>query len=116
MAKDQNIYRKEGRRYIPVGICEPVNWIPDGIWLVRSEEHSKRRTNMKWLSEFYGFNRLGDIPARNFTQIADMENYVDIVSKVLLEHKAYPNDMCIDDLSRKVVQAMFNINKDCTKK
>lgn len=115
MTKDENIYRKKGRKYVPVGICEPINWIPDGIWLVRSAEHSKRRTNMKWLSELYGFNKLGDIPMCNFVQIADMENYVDAVSKVLLEHDAYPKGICIDDLSRKVIQAMFSVNKDYSK-
>lgn len=32
---DENIYRKEGRRYIPVGRLVNFDYLQDGIWYIR---------------------------------------------------------------------------------
>ncbi len=111
MAGDKNIYKKVGRRYIPIGVCEPVKWLSDGIWLVKSNQSGQQRTNLKFLSEIYGYAKLGEIPVADFTMIAKMEQYESAVAKVLLKHKAQPVGICIADMAREIIQAMYNINE-----
>ena len=47
--EEDKIYRKVGRKYVPIGACEPVNYLPNGIWLV----HGDRRAQGLWLHELY---------------------------------------------------------------
>lgn len=108
---DKNIYRKVGRRYIPVGVCEPINWLPDGIWLVRSMPSCKSRSNMKFLAELYGFTRLGDIPVADFTKVAKYEQYERAVSDVLTKHDVPPIGICIADMAREIIKAMYDVNE-----
>jgi hypothetical protein len=43
----ETIYRKAGKRYIPIGYNN-IPDISDGIWLVQTKEHSKATTSLLW--------------------------------------------------------------------
>lgn len=109
--EDKTIYVKEGRKYRPIGICEPINWLPDGIWLANSKRSCKSRTNMEWLSRIYGFTRIGDIPMADYTKVAKMELYADAVGEVLTKHNIPPHGICIQDLAREIIAAMYEVNE-----
>lgn len=40
-----------------------------------------------------------------------MEQYESAVAKVLLKHEAQPVGICIADMAREIIQAMYNINE-----
>ena len=39
--RDSNVYKKVGNRYEPID----DNWLNDGLWLVKSKEHSREKAN-----------------------------------------------------------------------
>lgn len=114
MKEEDKVYRKVGRKYIPIGLHEPFDWLSDGIWLVHSDDNMKGRTNMSWLNrEYSGFTKVGDIPNADFTKIAKIEQYVDTVAKVLLKynHEVPIYDKCIADVTREIIDAMYKLNE-----
>lgn len=108
------IYRKVGRKYVPIGACEPVNYLPNGIWLVHGDRRAQGRTSMLWLHELYrGFTKLGDEPVADFTKIAKMELYTDAIANVLHKYNGQMplRNKCYQDIAREVVNEMFNVNE-----
>jgi hypothetical protein len=51
--KDRRLYRKSGRRYVPIGMCYQ-NYLSDGIWYVRGQGHS--------MTLLAGFDELPKMP------------------------------------------------------
>lgn len=107
---DRNIYKKVGRRYVPIGMLEPERYLTDGIWLVRHKPSGTSRTNLAWISSLYGFVKVGDIPPSDFTAVAKMERYADAVARVLDENGIPPVGICLQDLARRIVSAMYEVN------
>ena len=51
---DENIYRKIGRRYIPVGRLVNLNYLHDGVWYIRHHGTvSVSMTNADHLNDIY---------------------------------------------------------------
>lgn len=51
---DENIYRKIGRRYIPVGRFVNLNYLHDGVWYIRHHGTvSVSMTNADHLNDIY---------------------------------------------------------------
>lgn len=67
MENDNRIYRKAGKRYVPVGVSYTGHYLTDGIYLVRSTNHSVETSNLKY---YAGICRVGDVPVLDFTRIA----------------------------------------------
>ena len=109
MEEDRNIYKKVGRRYVPIGLRIGDRWFSDGIWIVRHKEHGCQTTNAGYLSQIYGICKIGDNVEADFTKLASMEEYADVVAKTISinENKA----MTRQDLSRLIVKALFDFNE-----
>jgi len=63
----ETIYKKVGRKYVPVGYNMPD--ITDGIWIVQSNPHSKSITSLAW-------------------KVGDLKRPVDVVTHVALQTMA----------------------------
>ena len=109
MEEDRNIYKKVGRRYVPIGLRIGDRWFSDGIWIVRHKEHGCQTTNAGYLARIYGICKIGDNVEADFTKLASMEEYADVVAKTISinENKA----MTRQDLSRLIVKALFDFNE-----
>jgi hypothetical protein len=70
MERDIQLYRKEGRRYVPVG-QEWRGWPADGVWYVHDGRHSL-------------IMRVGDIP--DPMPLAAMERHREIALKTMSEY------------------------------
>lgn len=84
--EEKNVYKKVGRKYVPLGLRIEDNLLSDGIWIVRHKEHSKQMTNAGYLAHICGLCKVGDNAVADFTQLASIEEYADVVSKVMVEN------------------------------
>ena len=77
-SKDDNVYIKRGRRYIPFGLRYYQNYLPDGIWYVRHFDNSYGHTNVDhYLSGLY---KVGDIPGYpDIPKLCSTHSYVEYV-------------------------------------
>ena len=105
-----NVYKKVGRKYVPIGYRIEDNYLPDGLWLVRHKPYSTQMTNAGYLSQIYGMCKVGENATADLTKLADMEEYADVVSKVMFENENKP--MTRQDLSRLIVKALFDFNEN----
>ena len=83
--KDNRIYKKMGRRYIPMGM-EYHNYLSDGIWYVRGDGHS--------LTLMASFKDLGEMPEQ-LTIVARMHAQAAI--KAAQDH--FKGSYCLYDLA-----------------
>lgn len=51
--KDNNVYYKEGRKYIPFGVCSPKEWLGDGLWYCHHTNYSNATTNVKYIKNLF---------------------------------------------------------------
>ena len=114
MEEDMNVYKKVGRKYVPIGYRIEDNYLSDGLWIVRHKPHGTQMTNAGYLSQIYGMCKVGKNATADLTQLADMEEYADVVSKVMFENENKP--MTRQDLSRLIVKALFDFNEKKSKK
>lgn len=104
--KDNNVYRKEGRRYKPIGVlCPHDDYLSDGIWIVSHKEGSYSLTRGDYLASSYGLIKVGEIAKIELNKIAAMEDYASVASKILSE-KRYES-ICHIDLARLIVKELF---------
>ena len=107
--EDMNVYKKVGRKYVPIGLRIRDRWFSDGIWIVRHKEHGCQTTNAGYLAQIYGVCKVGENAAADLTKLADMEEYADVVSKTIFENENKP--ITRQDLSRLIVKALFDFNE-----
>lgn len=112
--EDRNVYKKVGRKYVPIGLRIGDRWFSDGIWIVRHKDYGKQMTNAGYLAQIYGMCKVGENATADLTKLADMEEYADVVSKVMFENENKP--MTRQDLSRLIVKALFDFNEKKSKK
>ena len=107
--EDMNVYKKVGRKYVPIGLRIGDRWFSDGIYIVRHKEHGCETTSAGYLAGIYGICKIGDNVEADFTKLASMEEYADVVSKTIFENENKP--MTRQDLSRLIVKALFDFNE-----
>ena len=110
MEEDMNVYKKVGRKYVPIGYRIEDNYLPDGLWLVRHKPYSTQMTNAGYLAQIYGMCKVGENATADLTKLADMEEYADVVLKTIFENENKP--MTRQDLSRLIVKALFDFNEN----
>ncbi len=106
MKEDKNVYKKVGRKYVPIGLRIGDRYFSDGIYIVRHQ----CTTNAGYLAQIYGICKIGDNVEADFTKLASMEEYADVVAKTISinENKA----MTRQNLARLIVKALFDFNKE----
>ena len=108
--EDMNVYKKVGRKYVPIGYRIEDNYLSDGLWIVRHKPHGTQMTNAGYLSQIYGMCKVGENATADLTKLADMEEYSDVVLKVMFENDN--KAMTRQDLSRLIVKALFDFNEE----
>jgi len=108
--EDMNVYKKVGRKYVPIGLRIGDHWLTDGIWIVRHKEHSTQYTNAGYLAQIYGMCKVGENATADLTKLADMEKYADVVLKTIRENEN--RAMTRQDLCRLIVKALFDFNEN----
>lgn len=112
--EDMNVYKKVGRKYVPIGYRYEDRYLTDGIWIVRHKDYGKQMTNAGYLAQIYGMCKVGENATADLTKLSDMEEYADVASKVLFENENKP--MTCQELSRLIVKALFDFNEEKSKK
>ena len=102
-----NVYKKVGRKYVPIGLRIGDRYFSDGIYIVRHQ----CTTNAGYLAQIYGICKIGDNVEADFTQLASMEEYADVVAKTI-NNNCSDKGMTTMNLSRKIVKALFDFNKE----
>lgn len=103
--KDENVYRKVGRKYEPIGMRVGDEWLGDGVWIVRHKQHSTSRTRADYLADCYGLIKAGDIAKLDLPKLGAMEDYAEVVAKTLGE--CMDKGCTLMDISRRVVKDLF---------
>lgn len=106
MEEDMNVYKKVGRKYVPIGLRIGDRYFSDGIYIVRHQ----CTTNAGYLAQIYGICKIGDNVEADFTKLASMEEYADVVAKTI-NNNCSDKGMTTMNLSRKIVKALFDFNK-----
>lgn len=107
MEEDMNVYKKVGRKYVPIGLRSGDRYFSDGIYIVRHQ----CTTNAGYLAQIYGICKIGDNVEADFTKLASMEEYADVVAKTI-NNNCSDKGMTTMNLSRKIVKALFDFNKE----
>ena len=107
MKEDKNVYKKVGRKYVPIGLRIGDRYFSDGIYIVRHQ----CTTNAVYLAQIYGICKIGDNVEADFTKLASMEEYADVVAKTI-NNNCSDKGMTTMNLSRKIVKALFDFNKE----
>lgn len=68
MKEDKNVYKKVGRKYMPIGLRIGDRYFSDGIYIVRH----RCTTNAGYLAQIYGICKIGDNVEADFTKLASM--------------------------------------------
>ena len=103
---DENLYRKEGRRYVPVGRLVNLDYLHDGVWYVRHHgDVSVSMTNADHLNDIYRVCGAKDL---SIDVLAGMENIANDIAHssemVNLTSKGYS----VMDIIRLTITQIIN--------
>nr|DAH21492.1 MAG TPA: hypothetical protein [Bacteriophage sp.] len=102
---DENVYRKEGRRYVPFGRVVNMDYFNDGIWYIRHRPSVKSYTNMEYLTGVYRVCGAKDL---SIDVLAGMENIANDIAHssemVNLTSKGYS----VMDIIRLTITQIIN--------
>lgn len=81
---NKNIYIKDGRKYIPIGVALPnQDYLTDGIWIVKSKPNVKQKVRADYLADAYGLIKCGELSKIDLSALADTEEYAQVIADVL---------------------------------
>lgn len=103
---DENLYRKAGRRYVPVGRLVNLNYLRDGVWYIRHHGTvSVSMTNADHLNDIYRVCGAKDL---SIDVLAGMENIANDIAHspemVNLMSKGYS----VMDIIRLTITQLIN--------
>ena len=102
---DENVYRKEGRRYVPFGRVVNMDYFNDGIWYIHHRPSVKSYTNMEHLTGVYRVCGAKDL---SIDVLAGMENIANDIAHssemVNLTSKGYS----VMDIIRLTITQIIN--------
>lgn len=109
---DYNIYRKYGKKYDPVGTCEPHTGLDDGIWLVRHKGCSTSMSNVDVYASKWGLTKLAPLPVTDITHFAELEEINAVIDKFLFDRFGYTVEgIAHQDLADELTKVLANISK-----
>mgnify|MGYP000702318157 FL=1 len=103
---DKNIYRKAGRRYIPVGRLVNLNYLRDGVWYIRHHgPMSASTTNADHLNDIYRVCGAKDLTIDVLAGMEDIAN--DIVHSPEMANLA-SKGYSVMDIIRLTITKLIN--------
>ena len=106
--KDLNVYKKVGRKYVPIGYRIEDKYLNDGIWIVRHKRGSTQITRGDYLAQSYGLVMAGDIAKVDLPILGALDEYAEVVAKTIGEMKG---QMTKIDIARRIVKELFEYNE-----
>ena len=103
--EDLNVYKKEGRKYVPIGYRVRDDYLTDGVWIVRHRPGCKSTTRADYLADCYGLIKAGEIAKIDLPKLGTMEDYAEVVSKVIFRNDNI--SLTPMDLARRIVKELF---------
>lgn len=101
---DENVYRKEGRRYVPFGRVVNMDYFNDGIWYIHHRPSVKSYTNMEHLTGVY---RICGAKELSFDVVAGMEDIVDDIIHSNEMRELTTNGYSATDLVRLAIAKIY---------
>ena len=71
--EDKNVYKKVGRKYVPIGYRHEGRYLTDGLWIVRHKDYGKQMANAGYLAQIYGMCKAGENSTADLTKLADSD-------------------------------------------
>ena len=106
---DNNVYKKVGRKYVPIGLVVADHWLSDGIWIVRHKKGSKSHTRADYLADSYGLVKAGEIAKIDLPALGAMEDYAEVAAQVICRNGN--QHMTPFELARRIVKELFEFNE-----
>lgn len=113
MDKDNNVYKRVGRKYVPIGLRIDDHWLGDGIWIVRHCKYGRSITRADYLANSYGLIKAGEITNIDLVRLSAMEPYVEVAAKVIADNQF--KSITPMDLARLVVKELFDFGDKITR-
>lgn len=102
--EDLNVYKKVGRKYVPIGYRIEDNYLNDGIWIVRHKPGSTQITRGDYLAQSYGLIKAGEIAKIDLARLGAMEGYAEVVANTIGNLKGGLTNI---DIARRIVKELF---------
>lgn len=101
----ENVYKKIGKKYIPIGILEQSEIKTDGIYMVRHKPGTTETTNLSCLAKMYGIIKVGEIPNVDLHLVAGLEKHAETVLKTIVENE----NKSVQELARLIVKRLMEM-------
>lgn len=102
---DENVYRKEGRRYVPFGRVVNMDYFNDGIWYIHHRPSVKSYANMEHLTGVYRVCGAKDLSIDVLAGMEDIANDIAHSSEMVnLTSKGYS----VMDIIRLTITQIIN--------
>lgn len=108
MEEDRNVYKKVGRKYVPIGLKIDDNWLNDGIWIVRHKSGSTQITRGDYLADSYGLIKAGELAKIDFPTLGSLEEYSEVVANTIGKMQGQLSNI---DIARRIVKDLFDYNE-----
>lgn len=106
MEKTENIYRKQGNRYIPIGLSIDRSNLTDGIYVVKHKGGDI--SNICAILDVGGVMKVGELPKLDVLEETKRASYIDKVKAVLVR-KLHIN---ASDLAIEIVDILLEMQKN----
>lgn len=105
MKEDRNVYKKIGRKYVPIGMKLDDNWLNDGIWVVRHRDGCKSITRGDYLADSYGLIKAGELAKVDLPMLGGLEAYAEVVASTIGKLEGQLANI---DVARRIVKDLFD--------
>lgn len=102
---DENVYRKEGRRYVPFGRVVNMDYFNDGIWYIHHRPSVKSYANMEHLTGVYRVCGAKDL---SIDVLAGMENIANDIAHSSEMVNLTSNGYSVMDIIRLTITQIIN--------
>lgn len=103
------VYRKVGRKYQPIGACEPVNYLTNGIWYIRTKPGSRSLTSVPHIGEAM---KIGDAEDISFGEICGLTNIADKILASPEMNELLSKGYSLYDVVNLVVHKCYLLSKN----
>lgn len=110
--EDLNVYKKVGRKYVPIGYRLDDKYLNDGVWIVRHRDGCKSIARGDYLANSYGLIKAGEISKIDFPKLGSMEEYAVVVANTIGSLKGQLTNI---DIARRIVKDLFEYNEKLKK-
>ena len=103
--ENRNVYKKVGRKYVPIGLKIDDHYLNDGIWIVRHKIGSTSITRGDYLAQSYGLIKVGELAKVDLPILGSLEEYAEVVANTIGNMQGQMTNI---DIARRIVKDLFD--------